>query len=107
MGYGAETTPYRKAVLMTFLSHWNALANAWYETPEALSVATKLQSDWLNRRMPRILDSLSKEFSLAVPKNKWSGFVHSGLSHLWQTYMPRGISPKWILQDTRLAGVFS
>lgn len=28
-----------------------------------------------------------------VPKNRWSGLTHGGLSHLWQTYIPLGMGP--------------
>lgn len=35
----------------------------------------------------------SSEFSLGVPRNRWSGLQHGGLSHVWQTKSPSGIGP--------------
>lgn len=95
------------AVFIAFLSTLKVLAKECHDTPESFSLFTKAQSFWPSFRIPRIFLSLSSAFAFAVPMNKWSGFVHSGLSHLWQTCMPCGISPKCNIQDMRLAGAFS
>lgn len=95
------------AVRTTFLSTLKARANACHETPESRKDLTSAESALFSRRRPLSLRSLSLLLSDGVPRNKCFGFVHSGLSHLWQTNIPRGISPKWSIQDTRLAGAFS
>ena len=41
----------------------------------------------------RFLRMQSLELSLCVPANRWVGFTHNGVSHLWQTKCPSGISP--------------
>lgn len=108
--FGRPSKPvsaYLYAVLMVVLSTLYALAKACQDTPKSFKRFIMALSFCPSLRFPRIFCSLSTALSEGVPKNKCSGFVHSGLSHLWQTYSPCGISPKCSIQDTRLAGAFS
>lgn len=41
----------------------------------------------------RALAAISAILSLCVPKNRCAGLTHNGLSHLWHTNNPSGISP--------------
>lgn len=95
------------AVLSACLSTLKALAKALHATPESLKDLTSAASAAPSFRNPRIFLSLSLLLSDAVPRNKWSGFVQTGLSHLWQTCIPCGMLPKCNIQDTRLAADFS
>lgn len=44
------------------------------------------------RRLRR-LEALSAMLSAAVPRNRCSGLTQHGLSHMWHTIMPGGMSP--------------
>src|SRR6185369_7751368 len=48
---------------------------------------------------------MSSLLSLAVPRNKWSGFTQGGLSQRWQTKSPSGIGPYARNQETRCAPI--
>src|SRR5690242_8070825 len=41
----------------------------------------------------RFLLAASAMLSACVPSQRWSGFTHGGLSHLWSTHSPLGIDP--------------
>lgn len=51
----------------------------------------------------RSFSCMSRMFSACVPKNKWSGLMHFGLSHLCKTFIPSGISDRNAIQETRCA----
>ena len=95
------------AFLMHRRSILNALAMACHDVPASLKSLISKSSARLSFLIPRPLFSLSLALSVGVPIKRCSGLVHGGLSHLWQTYMPRGTSPKWSIHETRLAGAFS
>ena len=42
---------------------------------------------------PRFLACMSLLLSAGVPRNRWDSRTQAGLSHLWQTSIPSGISP--------------
>lgn len=50
----------------------------------------------------RPLRSMSRVLSPCVPKNKWSGFTHGGLSQWWQTHCS-GLIPVCMNQAARWA----
>lgn len=62
---------------------------------------------WIPHRtggfVPRPFRSLSTILSRGVPSQRCAGFVHSGLSHEWQTNIPSGIGPFVISHAKRLA----
>lgn len=54
-------------------------------------------------RTSRLFASISAVLSRIVPRNKWSGLTHAGMSHLWQTTNPNGISPLCSIHENRCA----
>lgn len=51
----------------------------------------------------RFFCTLSLMLSACVPKKRWSGLTHDGLSQLWQTTCPVGIGPRVSSHATLLA----
>ena len=51
----------------------------------------------------RFLRAQSLWLSACVPIHKWSGLVHSGLSHVWHTTSPLGMGPLCNKYDIRCA----
>ena len=43
--------------------------------------------------LSRAFSIMSAILSSGVPRNKWSGFTHAGVSHEWQTNSPLGTCP--------------
>ena len=46
---------------------------------------------------------MSRTLSSCVPRNRWFGFTHCGLSHECKTFIPSGIAPLCNSHDTRWA----
>lgn len=53
--------------------------------------------------LARFLFSISWILSVCVPRKRWSGFTQNPLSHLWQTHILGGISPRKIIHAARWA----
>lgn len=67
-----------------------------------LGFVTETLRGWLPFQRP--LRTLSVMLSWGVPRNRWLGFVHSGLSQWWQTSKPSGMGPLCSSHENRCAG---
>jgi hypothetical protein len=70
-------------------------------TASLLSLALACFSPRLSKARPFFL--MSRIFSDCVPRNKWSGFTQSRMSHVCKTHIPSGIGPRNAIQETRCA----
>jgi len=65
----------------------------------ALPLASPTGEAWRSRPFA----TMSRRLSATVPRNRWAGFTHGGLSQWWQTSRPAGMGPLASSHETRCA----
>lgn len=94
-------TPYLAASALMVSPSWIRRRINW--TSSFVSFARWCSSALRWQKTPRFLANMSRLLSPFVPKNKWSGRTHAGLSQRWHTHSSSSNAPYVIRYEYRCA----